>query len=308
VGNCFLEAAKGISISSPSLVISQQINNNPQYAAHTGDQLHYEIFFKNIGEEPIIDMFLVSKLEGKAFDFQTLKSPRGDFELGDHSVIWDKRQVSKLRFLDAQEEGKVEFWIKLKDKWGFAGSEDKNPVLKNKIILNKVQEEFLTKINSKLVVEQKGYFEDEIFGNSGMIPPVIGEKTTYTIVWQAKNLYNPVENVKVKSVLPKEIKLTGKIFPEDSRLTFDSQSKEMVWEIGSLNAGAGILTEAVTCAFQIALTPSENQKGKPALLVNSAKISGQDGWTEEILQAVSSSTDTTLPDDKTIIAEQGIVQ
>ncbi len=302
------EAVKGVSISRPSLYISQQINGNPKYIASAGDRLHYEIFFKNIGEEPLIDMFLVAKLDSRAFDFQTLKSTQGEFELGDSSIIWDKRQVSKLRFLDAHEEGKVEFWINLKEDWDFVGSEDKNLVLRNKIILNKVREEFLTKVNSKLEVEQRCYFEDEIFGNSGLIPPKYGETTTYTVIWQAKNFYNPVKNVKIKAILPKEVKPTGKIFPEDSRITFDSQSREMVWKINEIEPGEGILTDKRTCAFQIVLTPAHNQKGEPALLINQAKILGRDEWTEEILEALASSTDTTLPDDQTISWEMGIVR
>ena len=114
--------------------------------------------------------------------------------------------------------------------------------------------------------------------------------------------------MKVKAVLPKEVKPTGQIFPEDLRITFDSQSREMVWEIGEIEAGAGILTEAKNCAFQITLTPAEKQKGEPALLVGEARISSSDEWTEEILEATASSIDTTLPDDQTITEEQGIVR
>ena len=280
------ETIKAVQIAEPSLYIFQQINNNPQYIASPGDLLHYEIFFKNIGEEEALrDMFLVAKLNGKDFDLQTLKSLRGDFEPGDNSIIWDWRQVPKLRFLDVQEEGMVEFWVELKKEREFVGLEDKNPVLRNKIILSQAREEFLTKVNSKLVVEQKAYFEDEVFGNSGPIPPEAGETTTYTVIWQVKNYYNPIKNVKVKAILPKEVRPTGEIFPEDLLLTFDSKSREMVWEIGDMPAGTGILTEEIACAFQIALTPI--QKGEPALLVGQARILGRDEWTGEILESVS---------------------
>ena len=44
------------------------------------------------------------QLEGELFDFETLKAPLADFESGDNSIIFDWRRVSKLQFLNVQEE------------------------------------------------------------------------------------------------------------------------------------------------------------------------------------------------------------
>lgn len=300
------EAIKGIEIIKPSLYIWQQINGNPQYVASPGDWLHYEIFFKNIGEEDLTNLFLVSRLEGEAFDFQTIKSDLGDYEPGDNSIIFDWRRVLRLQFLPPMKEAKVEFWINLKEDLGVL----KNPILTNKVFLSQAKEEFITKINSKLVIIQKGYFQDEVFGNSGPLPPEVGSSTTYTMMWQVKNYYNNVENVKVKALLPQQVQLTGKIFPETEaqKFAFDSQSREIVWEVGDLEIGQGILSPAPNIAFQIAFTPNTSQKGGTPLLISKAQITGQDQWTREILEASSPSINTTLPDDETITQEMGIIK
>ncbi|TET84399.1 MAG: hypothetical protein E3J36_01340 [Candidatus Nealsonbacteria bacterium] len=304
------EAVKGIVIIKPSLYISQQINGNPEYTASPGDSLHYEIFFKNIGEETLNNLFLVTSLEGKAFDFQTIKAPSGEFELGDNSIVFDWRRVPRLQFLPPQEEGEVEFWIELKEDWKILSPEDRNPVVKNKIYLSQARKEFVTKVNSKLEITQKGYFQDEIFGNSGPLPPKTGKTTTYTIIWQAKNYYNNVENVKIKATLPKNVKLTGKIFPakDSERFTFDSQSREIVWDIGELNVGQGIFNSAPTISFQIALAPDSAQKGQTPEIIREAKITAEDSWTKESLEATAPAINTTLPDDETVTEEMGQVQ
>jgi hypothetical protein len=80
-----------------------------------GDWLHYEIYFKNIGEEELTNLTLISKLEGEAFDFTTLKTNLGIFHPEDNSIIFDWRKVDQLVSLPPTKEGKVEFWIKLKD-------------------------------------------------------------------------------------------------------------------------------------------------------------------------------------------------
>lgn len=281
------EAMRGLEISNLRLAIYQQINGSENYIANPGDNLYYEIFFRNTGEEPFSNLFLISRLKGEAFDFGTVKTEFGQFNSGDNSIIWDYKKIPKLRFLDQGEEGKVGFWINLKKDWKPSDSWDKNLVLKNKIILSKAKEEFETKINSKLVIAQAGYFEDEVFGNSGPVPPEAGKTTTYTIIWQAKNYYSDVNNVKVKAILPRGVKLTGKIFPENSKLTFDLQSREVVWKLGDLKAGTGVLNPAPNVAFQVSLIPVESQRGRPAKIIGEAKISGEDAFTEKTLESIT---------------------
>ncbi len=302
------EIVKRVEIVEPSLYISQQINGNPEYIANPGDILHYEIFFRNIGEEALTDLAMIVKLEGSAFDLYSIKSPDGEFQLGDNSIVWEK--TPKLRFLEPQEQGKAEFWINLKDEWGVSSSQDKEPVVNSKIYLSQARKEFTTKINSKLAIIQKGYFENDVFENSGPIPPKVGEATTYTITWQIENYYNELKNVKVKTVLPNNVGLTGKVFPEEesSSFAFDSQSREIVWQVGDLEMGTGILNQARSCVFQVSLTPTADQKGALAVLVNEVEISGEDQWTEQIINITAEAINTTLPDDETISEEQGIIR
>jgi len=300
------EIEKGVEIIKPLIYLRQEINGNPRYAALPGDWLHYEIYFKNIGEDDLNNLFIICNLEGETFDFQTIKSDLGNFEAGDNSIIFDWRKVSQLQYLAPTEEGKVDFWVKLKDDLGNV----KNPVLRNKVFISQVKEEFVTKISSKLELVQKGYFQDEVFGNSGSIPPKVGTATTYTIIWQMKNYYSDVKDVKVKASLPPQISLTGKIFPEEeaSKFSFDSESREIVWSAGDLERGEGILSPGPNIAFQVEFLPESSQIGSTPEIIGQAKIEGLDSWTETILQFTTPALRTNLPDDPTITEEMGRVQ
>lgn len=298
------ETTKGVEIVEPSLYIRQEINNNPQYVALPGDWLHYEIYFKNIGNDDLNNLFMVNKIEGEAFDLQTIRSDYGNYQAGDNSIVFDWRRVSRLQYLSPLEEGKVDFWVKLKEDLGNV----KNPTLKNKVFIGQVKEEFVTKISSKMEVVQKGYFQDEVFGNSGPLPPEVGKTTTYTIMWQVKNYYSNVKNAKVKAVLPEGVELTGSIFPEEevSRFTFDSQSREIVWSVGDLERGLGITNQGLTLAFQIAFTPKESQRYQILNIINEAKIMAEDSWTETTIQFSAPAINTLLPDDPTVTDENGM--
>jgi hypothetical protein len=173
-----------------------------------------------------------------------------------------------------------------------------------------MREEFVTKISSKIEVSQKGFYYDEVFGNSGPIPPRVGETTTYTILWQVKNYYSDVKDVKVRAKLPEYVSLTGKIFPEEmaSKFSFDPNSREVVWSLGDLERGKGVFTPPLSIAFQVAFSPIESQRGQTPEIIGEIKISGEDTWTEKILEATSTPITTALPDDPQIKPEMGIVQ
>jgi len=213
------ETKKEIEVISPLLYISQRINGVSDYIASPGEELHCEIFFKNIGTTPFENQFLLARLEGSALDLSTLKAGSGEYKSNDNLIIWVWKQVPDLRFLDVQAEGKVEFEVKLKEDWPFSESEI-NAIIENKVNISQISEEFQTKINSKLEISQKGYFQDEIFGNSGPFPSEVGKTTTFTIIWQAKNYYNSLKNVKAKATLPQGVDLTGKIFLKNNLQNF----------------------------------------------------------------------------------------
>lgn len=299
------ETTKGVQIVRPSLYVSSLINGSPEYIADPGDFLHFEFFFRNIGEEPFEDLFLVTRLKGEAFDLDTIRIEDGDFQKDEKFIFWDWKKVPLLKFLGPQEEGKVEFWVKLKEKWEPATA---NPEIKIEVDIAKVKEVFAIKINSFLELEEQVFFKEEIFSNIGPIPPKVGQTTTYTVIWKAKNYYNDLGNVKVKATIPDQVRLTGRIFPEDAKITFDSGSREIVWDVGELKAGSGISEPEEQVAFQISLRPTEDQKGASAILINQAKIEGEDQWTKRTVEALFSAVDTTLPDDPTVTPEQGIVQ
>lgn len=304
------EATEGIEITEPSLYVSQLINGSQAYTAEAGDLLHYELFFKNIGRTPIQKKFLFVRLEGDFFDLGTLKSDKGEVGTGDNSIIWDWKVVPSLRFLDAGEEGSVDFWVNVKEE--MPSIKIRNPVLKTRITLGGSQKVFTTKINSQPALSQKVYFEDEVFGNSGHLSPEVGSPTTYTVFWQIKNTWNKLGNVKVKAILPKNVTVTGKFFPEDAKFTYDSQSKEVMWNVVDVEAFQGYGQEEeglpLTLAFQIEFIPDSSQKGKTPLLIQTAELLSQDTFTSEPLQALADEVNATLPDDETVSEEQGIVQ
>ena len=292
------EITRGVEIAQPLIFITQKINDSPQYAANPGDYLHYEISFKNTGEEVLENLFLVVQLEKGLFDFDDLRVENGQIQKDAGSIIWDKTNLSSLNFLPPLEEGGVEFWVKLKNQL------PKDASLRTKISIGLARQEFVNKINTQLTLSQKGYFNQGPFQNLGPLPPRVGENTTYTISWRVKNFSNDVRNLKIRAELPSWVSLTGEFSPLDARFTFDSSSREIVWEVGDLPSG----NQSPELFFQIRFTPSSNQRGQTPELISQAGVTAQDVWTGQNLQFSAQGLDTTLPDDQAVSREMGVVR
>jgi len=299
------ETKQAIEIVESSLYISQLINKSPNYIAKSDDVLHYEIFFRNIGQKPFQKKFLFVDLDEKFFDLTSLKSETGEYGEGDNTIIWDWKKNPFLRFLEPGEEGKVEFWVKVKEL-EINSIKTKNPVLKNKVNLVGIEKIFETKLTSQFEFNQKVYFQQEFIENTGPLPPRVNEKTEYIVIWQIKNSWNDLENVKVKAILGENVQPTGNFFPEEVSFTFDPDSREVIWNVGSIEAFE-YSKEFLIFAFQIEFRPDSSQKGSPAILIKEGEFLAQDSWAGEILKKKITEVDTTLPDDETITEQEGIV-
>ncbi len=298
------ETVKAVEIVKPMVYLSQLVNGGLEYVAAPGEMLHYEIFFKNIGATPFENLFLVVNLDGELFDLETIRANNASYRAGDKTILWDWKKNSALRFLPENEEGKMEFWVEVRD--AVLPTAGKNPVLKNSVDLSIVKEEFSIKVKTKLVLEQRAYFTNEAFGNSGPLPPQVGQATTFTITWKAKNVYNDVSDAKIKAVLPVGLSLTGQLLPRDAKFVFDSVSREIIWDVGDIVAGTG--GNEPSFSFQVSLMPSAADRGQAAKIINTATVIATDDWTQESVSGQASEVMTTGLSDTGFDTNRGIVQ
>lgn len=191
----------------PILLFSQKINNQEKYFPYSGEKLYYEIYFKNIQDTPLRDLSLTTILESPLFDLATIEVPLGKFTKETNFISWDGTTIPALRYLTPGQEGKVEFWVTLKDAYKPKDVTETNALISNRVVLAGFETEFRSRVNSLVKITQEGYFRDKygFFENSGPQPPKVVETTQYTIVWKLENYYNWLEETVVKATLPSGI-------------------------------------------------------------------------------------------------------
>lgn len=293
------QSTQNVQVIQPLLYIFQQVNGSSSYVASPGETLHYQIFFTNIGSTPFDNLFMVAKLDSSALDMSTLQvGSYGQAQPNDNMIVWDHSNVPQLQRLDVQQEGEVDFSVKVKDNLN--PSADSNGItIKDEVNISQITQSFTIKVSSGLVISQRAYYKNSDITNTGPTPPKVGQATTYTINWEIKNYFSDVKNVKVKTTLPQNITLTGQIMPQNelSNFSFDSASREIVWSTGDIAAGTGVNGDPVTFSFQISLTPDSSQKGSTAPLIGQVQISGENQFTNTTVISQDSAVSTALPND-----------
>jgi len=276
------EVIKGVEISSPSIYLTQRVNGNSDYAVSPGEKLHYEIIFQNIGDQSLKDLALITRLENKYIDMDSIEVEGAKIE--DGSIIWEAKDFSDLSNLDIGQIGKVEFWVDALEEIKIDGLENKNPTIKNTVTIGETRQDFLTRIESSVGIAQKFYTDNKYFENSGPYPLETGQRTYLTIEWSATSTLNDVDNARVVTALPESITFEDKTYvKEGSEIIYDEETSEVICNIGSIPAGSGTVKEPKVCAFQVSIQPE--LADEVIILLGAAQLSGTDQWTGKTLTA-----------------------
>ena len=307
-------------ISASPLGVEQTLLDSEQANADVGQRLNYRIKYRNTTDEAIGPVFITVKIDSRAIDLGSVVATNGFFSSSDNLITWNSSSWPALELLSARAEGTLEFSLRVKDRLPVSNFSDKNFTILTTAKIDSFnvplalsgtqlsgQNQLTVKVNSKLTLNMKGYYSDRLIANSGPLPPRVGQKTTYTIYWQVLNISNDVSNVAVEAYLPPSVSWEGNIFPKDEDIKYDPASGKVIWKIGRLAAGAGILSPVRQAVWQVGLVPSLGQVGSAAIVVQPAKLAGQDDFTGVQLAASDNELKSDMPDDPAVGYEKGKV-
>jgi len=311
------------------LSLEQLINDKPEYSADIGEVLNFTIKYKNNTEEKLREVFISANLKCDNFgdefieclNWKELQVAGGEFDGFTKTLFWRASGSPQLQELYQGEEGEVKFSIVVKDRLPIKSPEHKNFIIESraKIDINPQyvplslagfeignESVFITKINTKLLFDAKGYYNHSELKNSGPVPPKVGEVTTYTIVWKLDNLFNDLSEAVVEGNLPSNVVWLRKVFPEDASIKYENFTGRITWEIGEMEAGTGIVLPKKEVAFQVAVQPTKDLIRKSVDLLRDIKVTAKDSFTDKVLTVKSKKITTDIPDDF-IVEKQGEV-
>lgn len=312
LGTIFVNNSIPVSIKKPFLGadISLDAKTTNVVIAYAGTTVKGEVTWQNNLDVDLSDVVIEARLGGAMLDKASVVGDQGFYRSIDNTIIWDRTSLTELKKIPAGENGRAQF--------SFAPIEP----------TQKVNSEFRRQsLNLELTIRAKRFDEDNVpqeltssvvrtikvssdldmitrlvrtigpFENSGPIPPMPEQKTTYTVLLSLANSYNNVKDVVYSATLPQYVEWLNVTYPNNAGVKYNADTREITWTVGDIAAGTGYSSSAKEFAFQVSVLPSVGQVGKTPSVVIKQRIAGKDTFTGGIIEDTPADLDIKINTD-----------
>lgn len=301
IGTVFANVSSELAVTKPFLGADVSLDGNsvPVYVARAGNQIKGEIVWQNNLDVPINDAVIQVVATGDMLDKTSIETDQGFYRSSNNTLIWDKTTLPALSQTNPGDIGRVQFSLGSLPPTQSNNALFRRPVIN--LVLNikgkrlneqKVSEEITStvtrqvKISSGLTMVTRLVRTIGPFQNTGPLPPVPDQKTTYTALVTIYNSYNTVRDAVFTTTLPNYVRWMGNISPNTPGVNFNPDKQELTWPIGEIVAGTGYGTLPKQFAFQVELEPSVSQLGQSPIIVNNQRIAGTDVFADTVVEDV----------------------
>ncbi|MFA6050530.1 MAG: hypothetical protein WC761_05025 [Candidatus Paceibacterota bacterium] len=280
------------------------------YVAKSGTEVGAVIAWKNNLDVPVYDVTIDTVVTGDIVDHDSIVASSGFYDSNKGVIRWNQGYDKNLKSLAPGQTGGVDFAFDLLRSSNVLSSRLTNPeftvtitVRAKRRLESGVPEEIISTVQKTIKVISSANLTSQIvhtvgpIENTGEIPPVVGKKTTYTIIWAVTNTFNQLTDGKVVATLPDYISWENVVSPASENISYNATSREVTWNLGTVSAQASGAPVVRQAAFQIGLTPSISQTQMPPVTVNVANFSANDTFTGLIITAENDPLNTELPTD-----------
>ena len=318
----FSESSKEITIAVTPLSVQGFLGTARESVVRPGTELHFIVTYRNNTNAILKNVTVKALLQGSILNQLTLKpGNEGVVDSQTGAVVWGPGNVPELRQVSPDQSGQFQVTVQTKDQPPVISDKDKNLTvsLRSSIDVASIPEELQGtnlssadtvefKVASKVIFSGKSLYGASPIPNSGPFPPQVGQKTTYTIVWEVKNFTNTIANAKIIALLPANVTWENVTHMDGTAITYDNASSRVTWDIGNIPAGTGVLTPTLVGAFQVSITPAEVDRDNVIKLINPSILMGTDSFINEGVDREVGEMSTDVKSDPTAKFGDGIVR
>jgi len=312
----YSSAAHLITLEDSFLALGLELGRSLEstVAYDSNDTVRGRLSITNTLDTVLSDVRIIVEMKGEVYDPETIRINRGRYDSNTQQLIWTQDSEGRLETLRQGEEQGIDFSFDLK------GSDTESVTNQSMELLVHIratgqdgtiyEAENVTSrtivLNSNAVLDHQTLHASGPIPNVGSVPPAVGQATSYTIYWNIHNSSNALTDVQVRTLLPQYISWTGQTSPQAERITYNAETREVVWDVGSIVSGAGFSAPASEAYFQVSLTPSSSDVGQRVELTRDVSFSATDSFTDQPLTSGKPPHTTQLRGDS--IEDTGFVE
>ncbi len=302
-----------VAITAPFLATTLSINgdSSPNVVVAPGSTQNVSVSYTNTLSTSVTNAVISIKLAGSAIDYDTIRTTNGFYRSSDRTIVFDRDADPSLANLTPGDSGIGTFTFRTVPSGALTTSSSITftiSVSGTRTGQTNVPEEVsatlvkTVKVATAVVLSASSLHSSGALGNSGPIPPLVDQATTYAVNWRVSNKGSAIADGVVTATLPSYITYTNKTAGQGA-FSYDAKARTVSWNTGDLSQGA-----TVQGSFQVSLTPSTSQAGNIPALTGTASFSGYDRFAGVRVTATADSVTTETTGDPGYTSSQATVQ
>ncbi|MEN9649037.1 MAG: hypothetical protein RL094_4 [Candidatus Parcubacteria bacterium] len=312
IGTIFVNTSASVAVRKPFLGadISLDGAGTSVFVGTAGNPVKGEITWQNNLDVPINDIVIEAKVTGDMLDKSSVEGDRGFYRSLDSTILWDKTTLEDLKEIAPGQVGRVQFSLASLYPSQQVNSNFRRPSLYFDLTIkgkrlneDNVPQEIKSSVSREIKIAS-GLTLNSIlvrsigpFNNTGPLPPKADKETTYTVMVSVLNSFNTAKGVVYTATLPAYVKWLGKVYPEDSAVTYNADKREITVSLGDIGPGVGYTSTAKQFGFQVVFQPSISQIGTSPVVINAQRIAGKDSYADVIVESTVGPRDIKIEED-----------
>lgn len=302
LASVFATAQTEFQIEQPFLDVVMRVDNSAQdeVVVEPGKRSNVLVEFTNSLDDTLYDLSIEVQLSGNAFSIYEVGPSSGYFDSSKNTITWDVSNTGALRQATPGETKRLSFSVEPDSRVSRTPQININVNAKaRRVSENNVAENLVgtaatvVKVVSAPQINAVANHADDIFVNTGPVPPVSDKATTYTMSLVIENGSNEINDAIVTTSLPAyvtwldEVQGTGDI-------SYNPTTRGIEWNAGDIGANGQVYT-----SFQVSLLPRALQIGTIPTIISEQRIKAVDLFTGTVVR------DTNAPISTLIASENG---
>lgn len=300
LASIFATAQTEFEIEQPFLDIDLEIEGSTEseVVAQPGRRSNAAIELSNTLDDTLYDIKVEVQLSGNAFSIYEVSPSTGYFDASKNTITWDVSNTPNLRQATPGETKRLSFSVEPSDKVSRTPQINVNVNVEARRVSESQVAEYLEgtaasiiKVVSAPTIRSVAAHGDDIFVDSGPVPPVVGRATTYTVSMLVENGSNEITDAIVTTSLPAYVTWLDKT-AGSGKVEYNPTTRTIEWAAGDVAANG-----EVYASFQISLVPGTLQLGTTPTLISEQRIKAVDRFTDTVVRDTNPAVTTKISDD-----------